>query len=78
MTRLADKLPKPLTEMLRLVNQAEHHFAQFIQLLRQNVGRVLARRNVRIAVAMAAQLALQNVISKTADHLAPARRTETH
>ncbi len=35
----------------------------------QNVCRMLAGRHIRIAVAMAAQLALQNVISKTADHL---------
>ncbi len=76
--RLGDKLTEPLLELCRLVNQLEHHSAQLIQLLRQNIRRVLTRRHVRIAVAVAAQLALQDIVRKAADHLPTAWRTEAH
>ena len=78
MTRLADKLTKPLFEVLRLVDQIQHHAAQLIEFFWQNIRRMLARRHIRVAVTIAAQLALQNIVGKSADHLAAARRAEPH
>ena len=73
---LANKLAKPLSEMFRLVDQIQHHTAQLVQLCWQNICRMFARRHIRIAVAIAAQLALQNIVGKAADHLATARCAE--
>ncbi len=78
MTGLTDKFPEPLIEMLRLVDQIQHHAAQFIQLFGQDICRMLTRWHIRVAEAMAAQLALQNVIGKPADHLAATWGAEAH
>ncbi len=77
MTRLRNKLAKPLLEMFRLINQSKHHFTQLVHFLRQNVSRMIARRQVRIAVIRAAQLTLQNVIGEAADQFAGIWRAET-
>ena len=64
--------------MFWLVDQFEHHLTQFIHLLRQNVRRMSARWNIRIAVVVAAQFTLQHIIGKSANQFPRIWRAKTH
>ncbi len=76
MMRLGDELPEPAGEMLRLVDHVEHHLANAFNLLRQDLRRTVACGHLRIAVAIAAQLARQHVVGEAADQFAAVRRAE--
>src|SRR5689334_21093952 len=78
MARLRNKFAKPVREMLRLVNDIQHQLTHTFNLLWQDLRRTLARRDIRIAEAQAAQLICQSIIRKAADELAATGGTETN